>query len=327
MAELAVGGWAATTVPEAWGGTGAANNELAVIHIALARHSLVVAQAFYSLWLLGADLLARLGSPAQREAWLPRIAAGTARIAFALTEPDSGSDAAAVRTAGRPVDGGFMVSGQKVFITGAAVADAVVVTARTDPGPRRQDGLSLLLLDPGAAGVSIRPIKKIALHALDLCEVFFDEVWVPAESLIGEQGRGWDHLRGGLAKERTSLAAICTGALHDLIDRCAAHACERQAFGQPIGRFQMVAEKIVDMKVAASAARALTMQAAHGLDHDAVIDASIAKLFASEAYVGATRKPSRSSAGTGSPRTTPSGATTGTPSISRSGAGRRKSSA
>jgi alkylation response protein AidB-like acyl-CoA dehydrogenase len=102
--------------------------------------------------------------------------------------------------------------------------------------------------------------------------------------------RGSRWRRGGLAKERTFLAAICTGALYDLIDHCGAHACQREAFGQPIGRFQMVAEKIVDMRVAASAARVLTMEAAKGLDHDPVIDASIANLFASEAYVGATRQ-------------------------------------
>jgi alkylation response protein AidB-like acyl-CoA dehydrogenase len=292
MAELAGAGWAAAAVPVDYEGSGADNEQLAAIHSALAQHSLPIAQAYYSLWVLGADLLARHGFEHQRRAWLPRIARGDARIAFALTEPSSGSDAAAVRTIARPVPGGYALSGQKVFITGAAVADAIVVMARTETGSARHHGLSLLLVDPLAPGVTVRPMRKIGLRMLDLCEVFFDEVEVSADAVIGAAGQGWNLVRGGLAKERTFLAAICVGALQDLVQRCAEYARDRHAFGAPIGSFQMIGAKIVDMRVHAAAARSLVWDVAAALSDEPppVVEASVAKLFASESYISATRE-------------------------------------
>jgi len=178
-----------------------------------------------------------------------------------------------------------------VFITGAAIADRIVTVTRTTPSDRRQAGLSLLLIDPRQAGVTIRPLAKLGLKAIDLCEVFFDDVAVPAEDVIGEPDEAWRTLSLGLAKERLLLAAICVGAIRDVVAQATAHAKERTAFGHPIGHFQMVAEKLVRMRVAADAAALLTKRAAELVDagQPAATEASIAKLFASEAYVSATR--------------------------------------
>ena len=291
MDALAKAGFAGMAVPVEFGGAGSSARELAAVHIALARHSLTVAQAFYSLWVLGADAIARLGSDDQKQSWLPRIARGQAAVAFALTEPGSGSDASALRTAARLEGDTYLVSGQKLFITGAAVADTMITAVRTDPASASREGISLLMVDPRAKGVELRPLDKLGIRGLDLCEVFLDEVAVPRENVLGVPGSGWAHLRPGLAAERAFLAAISVGGLEDLVGLCVEHATARQAFGQAIGRFQMVGQKIVDMRVAAQAARLLTLAAANAMDagRPAMLEASSAKLFASEAYVSATR--------------------------------------
>ena len=292
MKALAAAGFAGMAVPEAFGGTGNSAVELATVLIALARHSVTVAQAYYSLWLLGAEAMARLGSAAQKDEWLPRLARGEAAVAFALTEPNSGSDASAVEASARFQDGGFVVSGQKLFITGAAVADVIITVVRTERDTSPRDGLSLLLVDPRAKGVQVRRLDKMGIRALDLCEVFFDEVAVPLADVLGERGRAWSGLRAGFAAERTFLAAICVGGLEELISLCREHATSRRAFGKPIGHFQMLGEKIVDMRVAAQAGRLLTLEAAAAIDsgRPSSLDAAVAKLFTSEAYVSGTRE-------------------------------------
>ncbi len=293
MSALAEAGWAGLAVPQAFGGTGGSMADLVCVHRALARHSLALAQAYYSLWVLGAEAVLRLGDERQRDEWLPRVARGDARIAFALTEPGSGSDAAALRTTARREEGRFVVDGQKVFITGAAVADVIVTVARTNPGTGdRRGGLSLLLVDPRAAGVTVRPLSKLGLKALDLCEVFLDGVEVPEEDVLGPVDEGWAALRPGLAAERLLLAAISVGATAHVLELSHAHARTRETFGRPIGANQLVLDKLVEMRLALEAGDLLTWRAAEGVDagRPAEIDASLAKLHATRAYVSATRE-------------------------------------
>jgi alkylation response protein AidB-like acyl-CoA dehydrogenase len=289
MQRLAEAGWAELATSSEPGRV----LDLAVVHIALARYSLAVAQAYYSLWVLGADMIARVGSEAQRREWLPRIAAGQARIAFSLTEPGSGSDAAALQTAAREDGGDFVVTGQKVFTTGAAVADAIIVVVRTDLAPDRRAGLSMLLLDPALPGVRLNKLSKLGLRPLDLCEVFLADVRVPRSALLGTRGEAWTALRGGLVLERVLLAAICVGALEQVLEVAAVHARDRRAFGRAIGGFQMVSAKLADIKVALEASRLLTLNASDAADRgdpDASVLAAMAKLHASEAYVDASRQ-------------------------------------
>ena len=294
MRALAKSGWAALAVPKEYGGEAGSALDLVVVHQAIARHSLAVAQAYYSLWVLGADAIERMGTRAQRDHWLPRIARGEASIAFAMTEPGSGSDAASLATKGTMNDDGdFVVRGQKVFITGAAVANRIITVVRTEADADRHSGLSLLMVDPAAPGVTVRPMKKIGLRALDLCEVFLDDVVVSAGELVGTAGHAWRELRLGLAKERLFLAAISVGAMQDVVERSTSYARDRRAFGQPIGGFQLVADKIVRMRMSLDAATALVRDAARRLDAgdpSATVAASVAKLFCTEAYVTATRE-------------------------------------
>jgi alkylation response protein AidB-like acyl-CoA dehydrogenase len=292
MRALADAGWAALAVPEDYGGAGGSLQELVVVHRALARHSLALAQAYYSLWVLAADAIARLGTEVQRQRWLPRIARGDAFIAFALTEPGSGSDAAALRTVARKTAAGLLVHGQKVFITGAGVADAIITTVRTTPGGDRREGISLAILDPGAKGVTIRPLSKLGLKALDLCEIFIDDVELDEGAILGPSDEGWRALRPGLAAERLLLSAICVGANAQVLELSLEHAKAREAFGRPIGEFQLVMDKLVEMRLQLEAGDLLTWRAAERADagRHAAVEASLAKLHTSRAYVDATRE-------------------------------------
>jgi alkylation response protein AidB-like acyl-CoA dehydrogenase len=293
MDALAAAGWAGLAVPREYEGAEGSAADLVCVHRTLARHSLALAQAYYSLWVLGAEAIARLGDEEQKRSWLPRIARGEAYVAFALTEPESGSDAAALRTRARLTSGRFTVDGQKVFITGAAVADVIVTVARTsDASADSHSGLSLLLVDPRAEGVTTRPLSKLGLKALDLCEVFFDAVEVPEENMLGPVDAGWEALRPGLASERLLLAAVSVGAMAHVLELSLAHARDRVAFGKQIGAYQLILDKLVEMRLALEAGDLLTWRAAESVDAGlpAEIDASLAKLHATRSYVSATRE-------------------------------------
>ncbi|MBS1879492.1 MAG: acyl-CoA/acyl-ACP dehydrogenase [Actinobacteria bacterium] len=293
MRALAEAGWAGLPVPEQHGGSGGSMMDLVVVLRALGRHSLALAQAYYSLWVLGAEAFSRLGDERQQAEWMPRIVAGEALVAFALTEPGAGSDAAALRTAARSSDGGFVVDGQKVFITGAAVADVIVTAVRTQPaGDNPRQGISLLLIDPRAEGVTVRPLSKLGLKALDLCEVFLEDVRVPERDVLGPLDEGWSALRPGLAGERLLLAAICVGATANVLELALEHAGARETFGRPLGHNQLILDKLVEMRLALEAGDLLACRAAVAVDdgRPADVDASLAKLHATREYVTATRE-------------------------------------
>ncbi|QLQ09739.1 MAG: acyl-CoA/acyl-ACP dehydrogenase [Nocardioidaceae bacterium] len=293
MDALVEGGWSSLPVSQEAGGAGVSAGDLAVVHEELARHSLVVSQAYFSLWVLGAEAIGRLGTPQQREHWLPAIAERGANVAFALTEPGSGSDAAALSTKAVSDGDEFVVSGQKVFITGAAVADTIVTAVRTSSADRKQEGITLLMIDPTLPGVTFRKLSKIGIRALDLCEVFFEDVRVSGDAVLGEVDKGWDAILPGLAMERLFLSALSVGALRDLVERCSEHALMRTAFGKPLASHQLIADKIIEMKVAVDRCRGLVKQAAAMVDlshPDAVTAASVAKLEATRSYVSACRE-------------------------------------
>ena len=293
MQALSDGGWASMAVPESHGGAGASARDMAVVLEELSRHSLVVGQAYFSMWILGAEAVIRLGTNSQANEWLPRIATEGARVAFALTEPGSGSDAAALTTRAEKRGSDYVVTGQKVFTTGAAVADVIITAVRTSRGGTKHAGISTLMIDPQLQGVDIRKIPKMGLKGIDLCEVFFDDVVVPETCLLGELDAGWAGVLPGLAIERLYLAAISVGAMRDVLDLCLEHASTRETFGKALGSHQMIAEKLVEMRVAIETSRALVKQAAEMVDRgdgEAVNLASIAKLHATRSYVSATRE-------------------------------------
>lgn len=184
----------------------------------------------------------------QKRRWLPGMCSGKLITAIAMTEPDTGSDLAAVRTTAAREDDLYLLNGQKTFITNGILSDIVIVVAKTNPSMRHK-GISLLVVERGMAGFNKgRNLEKMGLKAQDTAELSFENVEVPVANLLGEEGKGFYYLMGQLARERLSVAvtavAACEWALDITLDYCK----ERKAFGQPIGSFQHSRFKLAEMK-------------------------------------------------------------------------------
>jgi acyl-CoA dehydrogenase len=234
--------------------------------------------------------LLRHGSEAQKRRYLPEIAAGRLRLqAFGVTEPTSGTDTGAIRTMARRQGDHYIVSGQKIWTSRAAQSDLMLLLARTTPRDqvaKRTDGLSVFLLDMRAAkeaGLSIRPIRTMMNHATT--EVFFDNVPVPAENLIGEEGKGFRYILSGMNAERILIAAECIGDARWFIDKAAAYAKDRVVFGRPIGQNQGVqfpiARAYANMRAAALMVEEAVRRYEAGADCGA--EANMAKMLAADA--------------------------------------------
>jgi alkylation response protein AidB-like acyl-CoA dehydrogenase len=186
------------------------------------------------------------GTDAQRERWLPAIVSGEAITAIAMTEPGAGSDLAAIRTKARREGDVYRVNGTKTFITNGQNADLVITAVRSGPG--RHDGLTLMVIERGMNGFSRgRNLHKIGLHAQDTAELFFDDVEVPVENVLGQEGDGFRQLVSNLPQERLSIAIAAVAASRAALDWTLAYVKERQAFGQPIGSFQATRFSLAEM--------------------------------------------------------------------------------
>ena len=196
------------------------------------------------------------GTPAQQQAWLPRMASGEVIAAIAMTEPGTGSDLANISTRATPHNGGYLLKGQKIFISNGQLADLVVVAAKTQPelGAR---GVSLFLLDTSRDGFARgRNLEKMGMHAQDTSELFFDDVWLPADCLLGQEGKGFAYLMNELPQERLLVAITAVGAMESGLRWTCEHVKERQAFGAPLADKQVVrhalAQAYADIQVARS---------------------------------------------------------------------------
>jgi acyl-CoA dehydrogenase len=230
----------------------------------------------------------RHGSDAQKERFLPAIARGDLRLqAFAVTEPTAGSDTTKISTRAVRVDGGYRINGQKIWTSRAEHSDLMLLLARTTPideVERRTDGLSTLLVDlREASGITINPIKTMMNHGTT--EVFFDDVFVPEDMLVGEEGRGFRHILDGMNAERILIAAECVGDGRFFVERASAYAGERVVFGRPIGANQGVQFPIARAHAQVRAADLVRRHAAWLFQNEQPCgaEAGMAKLLASEA--------------------------------------------
>jgi alkylation response protein AidB-like acyl-CoA dehydrogenase len=290
--KLAATGLMGALVPEEYGGAA-----LDYVSYALAVEELnrVDASVGITMWAhnsLCTNHIALFASPEQKATYLPQLAGGKALGAWGLTEPGSGSDAAAMRARAVPDGGHFILSGSKAFITNAGVAGVTVVMAVTDPALGKK-GISAFILERGLPGFSAgKPYRKLGLHASNTAELHLDNVRVPAAALCGERGMGFVNTMQVLEGGRIAMAAMAVGLAQGALDEALKYMKQRSAFGRTLAEFNGLQGMIADIGTEIEAARLLTLRAAALKDAGRPVKsaASMAKVFASEvAMKAATR--------------------------------------
>jgi alkylation response protein AidB-like acyl-CoA dehydrogenase len=234
--------------------------------------------------------LVKFGTPAQQQAYLPGLVSGDLIGVHAMTEPESGSDAFSMRTRAERVGDHYRLSGTKLYITNAPVADVVLVFA-CHPDRPRMAGISAFLVDKGTPGFTVsRSLDKMGLRTSPMGEVVLDDCLVPAENRLGPEGAGMAIFNSSMAYERSCILASALGAMQRQLETCVGHARARKQFGQAIGKFQGVSDKVADMYLRLEAARLLVYRAAWLTQQGkpALIEAAAAKLFTSEAWVASS---------------------------------------
>ncbi len=285
---LTAAGFLAALIPEEYGGSGLPLTAAAAIMEEIQRSGCNGAACHAQMYTMGT--LLRHGSAEQRSRYLPGIASGELRLqAFGVTEPTSGTDTTSLRTTARRDGDSYVVNGQKVFISRAEHSDLMLLLARTTPieaVAKRTEGLSVLLVDLREArgrGLAIRPIRTMINHATT--EIFFDDLRVPVENLVGEEGKGFRYILDGMNAERILIAAECIGDARWFIEKAAGYARERRVFGRPIGQNQGVQFPIAQAYAATEAAALMVRKAAALFDAGLPCgpEANMAKLLAADA--------------------------------------------
>jgi alkylation response protein AidB-like acyl-CoA dehydrogenase len=285
---LTEAGFLGALIPEEYGGSGLGLTAACAILEEIQRAGCNGGACHAQMYTMGT--LLRHGSAAQKAQWLPAVASGEIRLqAFGVTEPTSGTDTLSLRTTAVRDGDSYVVNGQKIWTSRAEYSDLMVLLARTTPKDqvaKRTEGLSVFLLDMREAvgqGLTIRPIRTMMNHATT--EVFFDDVRVPAENLIGEEGKGFRYILDGMNSERTLIAAECIGDGRWFVEKASAYARERAVFGRPIGQNQGVQFPIARAYAQIEAANLMVTEAARKFDQGLSIgrEANMAKLLASEA--------------------------------------------
>ena len=285
---LTAAGFLSVLIPEEFGGSGLGLDAATAILEEIHRSGCNGGACHAQMYTMGTIL--RHGSPAQKSAYLPKIASGELRLqAFGVTEPTSGTDTTRIRTFARREGDKYIVNGQKVWISRAEHSDLMILLVRTTPreeSKKATDGMSVLLVDLKQAvgnGLTIRPIRTMINHATT--ELYFDNLVVPVENRLGEEGRGFKYILDGMNAERILIASECLGDARFFIDRASAYAKEREVFGRPIGINQAVQFPIARAHVQTEAATLMVRHATQLFDagKPCGTEANMAKLLASEA--------------------------------------------
>lgn len=286
--RLAASGFLAALIPETHGGAGLPLSAAAAILEEIQRAGCNGGACHAQMYVMGT--LLRHGSDAQKAQYLPAIAEGALRLqAFGVTEPGSGTDTGSIQTVARREGDHYIVNGQKIWTSRALQSDLMILLARTAPqsqGNKRTDGLSVFLLDMREAleaGMTIRPIRTMMNHSTT--EVFFDNVRVPAENLIGDEGRGFRYILSGMNAERILIAAECIGDAKWFIAKATGYANERRVFGRAIGQNQGIQFPIAKAYAAMRAAELMVNEALrlYEAGSDCGAEANMAKMLAADA--------------------------------------------
>ncbi|KAA0929155.1 MULTISPECIES: acyl-CoA dehydrogenase family protein [unclassified Psychrobacter] len=283
MRELGLFG---LTIPEEYGGLGVTMEEEVTLAFELGRTSPAFRSLIGTNNGIGSSGLVIDGTEAQKQKYLPRLASGEIIGSFCLTEPDSGSDAASLKTTAIKDGDTYIINGTKRYITNAPEAGVFTVMARTDPQNKRSGGISAFIVESDTPGITLGKIdKKMGQKGAHTCDVIFDNCVVPADALIGGvEGVGFKTAMKVLDKGRLHIAAASTGAATRMLDDALHYAVERKQFGQPIANFQLIQAMLADSKAEIYAAKSMVLDASRLRDEgkDVVTESSCAKMFATE---------------------------------------------
>ena len=292
VTTLAQAGWLSVLIPERYGGAGLSLGAACAVLEEIQKGGCNGGACHAQMYTMAT--LLKHGSDEQKQKYLPKIASGELRLqAFAVTEPSSGTDTTRIRTSARRVGGVYRVSGQKVFISRTEHSDLMLLLARTTPREEAEkptDGMSVLLVDLRDAvgkGLTIKPLATMMNHSST--ELYFDDLEVPAESLIGEEGKGFGYILDSMNAERILIAAECIGDARWFIGKASVYATQREVFGRPIGQNQGVQFPIARVHVQTEAAALMVANAAALFDagEKCAAEANMAKLLAAEASTAA----------------------------------------
>lgn len=287
VAELTTSGFLTVLIPEEYGGAGLGVVEAAAVMEEVCRSGAHAGACHAQMYVMGSVL--RHGSAEQKSKYLPKIAAGELRLqSFGVTEPTTGTDTTSLKTTAKRDGDVYRINGQKVWISRIEHSDLMVLLARTTPKEqvtKKTEGLSAFIVDVKQAvgnGLEIRPIESMINH--HSCELFFDDLEIPRENLLGEEGKGFKVILDGMNAERILIAAECVGDGRYFIDKACAYASDREVFGQPIGKNQGVQFPIARCYAEVEAAALMVDKAAHMFDagEPCGAEANMAKMLASE---------------------------------------------
>ena len=286
VAALTEAGFLGALVPEEYGGGGATLTEASVILEEISASGGNPSACHAQMYIMGT--LLRHGSEEQKQRYLPGIASGALRLqAFGVTEPGAGSETTRIRTRAERVPEGWRINGQKIWTSRALYSDLMILLARTTPYDeldKKTEGLSVFIFDMrDLPGLTIKPIPTMMNH--NTTEVFFDDVVIPADSLIGDEGKGFRYILDGMNAERILIASECIGDGRFVLDRAVAYANDREVFGRPIGANQGVQFPLARAYAQLSAANLVRFEAAAKFDagQKCATEANMAKFLASEA--------------------------------------------
>ncbi|RSY82019.1 acyl-CoA dehydrogenase [Sphingomonas koreensis] len=286
---MADGGWLGITMPEELGGAGLGVTEAAVMmHAATSSGGGYTAASAIHINLFGPHAIVVHGTPEQKQRWLTPLIRGEQKACFGVTEPDAGLDTTSIGTFARKVDGGYRVTGRKMWTSSGQVADKIVLLARTTPkedSARPTDGMSLFYTDLDRSKVEVRRIHKMGRNGVDSNAVFIDDLFIPDEDLIGDEGKGFSYVLHSLNPERVLVASEAIGLGRDALNRAATYARERVVFGRPIGQNQGIQHPLAECWAYLESAYWMTLRAGSLYDSGAscAAEANAAKFLAGRA--------------------------------------------
>lgn len=284
--KIAAQGWLGINIAEDQGGAGGGPVEVAILLEEVGRAFLDLSFWVFRTVTWGGLAIGRDGSDEQKRELLPRIASGDLTVCFSLTEPDAGSDAAAIALSAVEDGDDYVLNGQKVFTSGFKVSDLDVVATRTSSEGKKHHGITNFIVDTDSPGLEWSPIETLGHWPLGTAMLYFTDVRVPKSRMLGKLHEGWGDLGVYLRYERLCLSAARTGAAAAALADSVEYAKDRRQFDQPISQFQAVAHRLADMQTMVEISQMLVYRYASRLDRDQATtrDAAILKLYACEAY-------------------------------------------